>query len=279
MMHKTKGIIALDLDGTLLDSSKQLSSANLEALNKAAQAGWEIVPTTGRFYNGMPEFIRRLPFVNYAITINGAEVEDLAAKKIIYKAEMPWQQAVEIMKWLDDYPVIYDCYMLSSGWMSEGHKQRINDTVRSEHSRDMLHRLRQSVPELKAYLMQKEHDVQKIQFFVKDVNERPVMIKKLYDAFENIAISMALPQNVEINHTHANKGEALLALADYLGVNHSKTIAFGDGTNDIPMIRDAAISIVMSNASEEVKKEADWIAPSNDEDGVAEGIFKYCFND
>jgi hydroxymethylpyrimidine pyrophosphatase-like HAD family hydrolase len=87
---------------------------------------------------------------------------------------------------------------------------------------------------------------------------------------------MALPQNVEINQTHANKGEALLALADYLGVDHSKTISFGDGTNDLPMIKDAAIGIAMANADEAVIAAADWIAPSNDENGVAEGIKKYC---
>lgn len=276
MMHNVKGIIALDLDGTLLDSNKQLSAVNLEALEKAAQAGWEIVPTTGRFYNGMPEVIRQLPFVHYAITINGAEVEDLRNGHIVYRAEMPWQQAVEIMEWLDNYPVIYDCYMLSTGWMSEAHKQKINDTVRSEHSKYMLHNLRKSVPELKAYLTEKEHDVQKVQFFTKDVSMRPAMIEKLYEEFDNIAISMALPQNVEINQTHANKGEALLALADYLGVDHSKTISFGDGTNDLPMIRDAAIGIAMSNADEAVLDAADWIAPSNDENGVSEGIKKYC---
>ena len=76
-MRRVRGIIALDLDGTLLNSRKQLSSRNLYALEAAAEDGWEIVPTTGRFYRGMPDFIRELPFVNYAITINGAEVVDL----------------------------------------------------------------------------------------------------------------------------------------------------------------------------------------------------------
>jgi len=276
-MHKIKGIIALDLDGTLLDSNKKLSDNNLEALTKAAQAGWEIVPTTGRFYDGMPQFIRDLPFVKYAITINGAEVSELSTNKVIYKAELPWQQAVKIMKWLDEYPVIYDCYMFSTGWMSEAHKNRIDGIVRSEHSRDMLHRLRKSVPELKAFITQKEHGVQKVQFFVKDPSVRPEMMKQLNSDFEGIVVSTALPQNVEINQTHANKGEALLALADYLGCNHSDTISFGDGTNDLPMIIDAGIGVAMSNAADSVKEVADWIAPSNDEDGVAAGIYRYCF--
>ena len=67
-------LIALDLDGTLLTSQKQLSPRNLAALTRAAELGIEIVPATGRFYGGMPDFIRALPFLHYALTINGAQV-------------------------------------------------------------------------------------------------------------------------------------------------------------------------------------------------------------
>ena len=67
-------IIALDLDGTLLDSQKRLSSVNRAALARAAEKGALVVPTTGRFFGMMPACIRELPFVRYAITINGAQV-------------------------------------------------------------------------------------------------------------------------------------------------------------------------------------------------------------
>ena len=97
IMHNSIGIIALDLDGTLLDSNKELSPGNLAALERAAAAGIEIVPTTGRFYDAMPAVIRQLPFVRYVITINGAEVRDLHTGQVIYQAEIPWQQAVELM--------------------------------------------------------------------------------------------------------------------------------------------------------------------------------------
>ncbi len=89
-MHNIK-IIALDLDGTLLNSNKELTSASSAALYRAAESGILIVPTTGRFYGGMPEEIRQLPFIKYAVTVNGAQVADVAADEVIYKAEMsPW---------------------------------------------------------------------------------------------------------------------------------------------------------------------------------------------
>ena len=275
---QARGIIALDLDGTLLDSKKELSECNLQALQKAAEAGWEIVPTTGRFYNGMPEIIRQLSFIRYAITINGAEAADVKTGEVIYKAEMPWQKAVDIMAWLDDSfddkDVIYDCYMRNCGWMTAAQKKLIDEVVESPHSRKMLHELRNPVDELKAFLTEEKCDVQKVQFFMRDVSGRPQIMKAIEEAFDDVAVSSALPQNVEINQSRANKGEALLALAGYLGLDRSQTVAFGDGLNDLPMIRDAGIGIAMENGAEETKKAADWIAPSCDEDGVAAGIEK-----
>lgn len=273
---KTQGIIALDLDGTLLDSHKNLSERNLQALQKAAAEGWEIVPTTGRFYDGMPEEIRKLPFVRYAITINGAEAADKKTGDVLYKAELPWQRAVEIMAWLDWYPVIYDCYLENAGWMTADHKMRIDEVVESTHSRKMLHELRRPVDELKAFLAEKKHDVQKVQFFAADPHVRLELMKALPERYEGITVSTALPQNVEINETHANKGEALLALAAHLGVDRARTAAFGDGLNDLPMIEAAGIGIAMENGAEEVKAAAGQIVPSCDEDGVAEGIERFC---
>lgn len=271
-------IIALDLDGTLLDSNKRLSAVNFAALQKAADAGIEIVPTTGRFFGGMPDFIRQLPFVRYAITVNGAEVADLKTGNVIYKAEIPWKQSVQIMEFLDGYPVIYDCYLNNEAWMTSSMKQRIDEAVQDQHYRKMLHELRQPVPELKAFLAERGQDVQKIQLFTSDAELRLKLMRQLPDRFDGLCVSSSIDANVEINQTHANKGEALLALAAHLDAAREETIAFGDGLNDLSMLREAGIGVAMSNAAEEVKNTADWVTLSCDDDGVAYGIEKFCFN-
>ena len=277
-MHKI-GIIALDLDGTLLNSNKELSAGNLAALQRAANAGIEIVPTTGRFYGGMPSVIRELPFVRYVITVNGAEVADLKTGEVIYKAEIPWQQAVDIMTLLDEYPVIYDCYQDDAAWMTAEQKKDIDRIVSSPHYRKMLHELRQPVTELKTVLAQRKKDVQKVQLFTDQPELRAQMMKELPERFENLCVSSSVSDNVEINQVHANKGEALYALADYLGLPHEATLAFGDGLNDLSMLKAAGIGVAMANAEPEAKEIADWITLSCDEDGVAHGINKYCFGD
>ena len=278
-MLDCNGIIALDLDGTLLNTNKELSSANLASLERAAAAGFEIVPTTGRFYGGMPEVIRALPFVRYTITINGAEAADLRTGKVIYRAELPWKQTVEIMSFLDGFPVIYDCYQGNEAFMTAAQKGRIEEMASSPHYRKMLHELRQPVPELKQFLADKGMDVQKTQFFTNRPEVRIQLMEELPKRFENLCVSSSVSDNVEINQIHANKGEALLALAAHLGLKREQTIAFGDGLNDLSMIQEAGIGVAMANACSEVKEQADWIAPSCDEDGVACGIYRFCFGE
>lgn len=86
-MRKPIRLIALDLDGTLLNSRKELPPEEYSALAEAAAAGIEIVPTTGRFFGGMPQAVRDLPFLHYAITVNGAQVYDIRQDRAIARGD------------------------------------------------------------------------------------------------------------------------------------------------------------------------------------------------
>ena len=279
--EKPVGIIALDLDGTLLNHKKELSEGNRKALEAAADQGYAIVPTTGRFYEAMPEAIKSLPFVEYAITINGAQVQDLTSGQVLYQAELPWEQAVSIMSYLEDYPVIYDCYMENDAYMTRRLQDKIDETVHDPYYRWMLHTLRNPVEELKDHVKErglKGAGVQKVMFFTAHPEVKAELMKALPEAFENLAVSSSHVQNVEINQIRANKGEALLALAEYLGVPAEQTFAFGDGLNDLSMIEKAGVGIAMENGCQEVKAAADYITADCDEDGVAKAIERFCFN-
>ena len=153
-MPETK-LIALDLDGTLLNSDKELTERTRRALEAAAEAGIEIVPATGRFYRGMPRVVRELPFVRYVITINGAEVLDLSSGERIYSAEIPAEEAVTFFAGLDSLPVIYDCYMDGWGYMTRALYEKAAEYAPTRHNLDMILNLRTPVPELKAYLREK----------------------------------------------------------------------------------------------------------------------------
>ncbi len=270
-MHDIR-LIALDLDGTLLTTNKELTARSYAALETAAARGIEIVPCTGRFYKAMPEPIQALPFVNYAITVNGAGVQDLRSEKTLYAAEMSTELAVEILRYLDTLPVIYDCYQGNWGWMSKEMQDKTEEFAPDIHYVRLLRNTRTPVPDLKAYLLEQQRGVQKIQFFVKDMELRQYLLETLPDRFPDTAISTSISNNIEINDTHANKGEALLALAKELGLQREQTAAFGDGLNDYSLIKEAGLGVAMANAEPQIKEAADRITESCDEDGVARVI-------
>ena len=272
MEKRYKGIIALDLDGTLLNSNKELTEGNLRALYRAHEAGFAIVPTTGRFYGGMPQFIRDLPFLRYAITVNGAATADILTGEVIYSAEIPAARAIAIMDAMDSEAVLYDCYQNNDAFMSAAHKARIDEMIFNPHYREMIHRLRKSVPDLKAHIRASGRDVQKVQLFMPDNDLRLRLMAQLPEMFAGLAVSSSISENIEINDEKAHKGAALLALADYLGLRREDTYAFGDGLNDLSMLRDAGVGFAMANAEPEAKAAADRLTLSCDEDGVAYGI-------
>ena len=265
-------LIALDLDGTLLTSEKLLTSETKAVLERAAEAGIELVPATGRFYSAIPEPVRRLPFIHYAITINGAQIRSLADNCVLFRAEIPWRRAVEIMELLDRLPVIYDCYMDDWGWMTQAHYDQAADFAPTCHSLELLRTKRSPVPELKAHLAAVGHDVQKIQMFFRDPDLRTRTMTDLAQRFPDLAVTSSLPRNLELNHSEARKGNALGRLADRLAIGPEETMAFGDDLNDSSMLCAAGIGIAMGNAAPEIQAEADYVTASCDENGVAKAL-------
>lgn len=269
MNQQNIGIIALDLDGTLLDTQKCLSERNRAALCRAAELGIEIVPTTGRFYNAIPAVVRELPFLHYAITINGAQVQNIQTGDVLYRAEMRWQQAVELMEYLDTLPAFYDCYQENRGWMTAAMQSRVSEAVHDPLYLAMIRDLRAPVPELKAFLTERKLGVQKVQVYPGSGERRTALLRTLSNRFPHLIATSSIAENVEINAKDANKGRALLALAAHLGLNPEQTMSFGDGLNDLTMLRDAGVGVAMANGVAEAKAAAALVTVSNDEDGVA----------
>ena len=280
-------IIALDLDGTLLDSEKRLSGANRDALARAAAKGVLIVPTTGRFFGMMPPAVRDLPFVRYAITINGAQVYDRETDTAIVRDEIPLDMALQVMELLDRYDVIYDCYRQNWGWMTAALQDKAADYATNEHYLKMVREFRRPVPELKAYLRETaaDGDVQKIMLFARREEGRGkreescgvlnAIRAEMAEKFPEIKVTASTWNNIELNIKSAHKGNALKRFAEHLGFGLESCMAFGDGMNDFTMVEAAGVGIAMANAEPEVKRVAKDVVPSNDEDGVAKGIEKW----
>ena len=271
-------IIALDLDGTLLDSEKRLSDVNRDALARAAEKGVLIVPTTGRFFGMMPPAVRDLPFVRYAITINGAQVYDRETDTALVRDEIPLDMALGIMEVLDRHDVIYDCYRQNWGWMTAALQDKAADYATNGHYLRMVREFRKPVPELKAHLRATaaEGDVQKIMLFAPRSQVSGLasqVLGRVRDEiavrFPDIKVTSSTWNNIELNIKTAHKGNALKRFAEHLGLTLENCMAFGDGMNDFTMVEAAGVGVAMENAEPEVKRVAKIVTKSNDEDGVA----------
>ena len=271
-------IVALDLDGTLLDSQKRLSEANRSALEAAAARGIHIVPTTGRFFGMMPAAVRDLPFVRYAITINGAQVYDRVTDSAIVREEIPLGRALELMRLLDGHDVVYDCYRANWGWMTESLQAKAADYATDEHYLRMIREFRRPVPELKAHLeaTAAEGDVQKVMLFTRRTEEGKAeaarIVEEVAAAFPEIKTTASTWNNLEFNIASANKGNSLRRFAEHLGFTLANCMAFGDGLNDPSMVEAAGTGVAMANAHPDVLAAADVVTASNDEDGVAKTL-------
>ena len=274
-MKKIK-LIAVDLDGTLLNPEKLLPARNRAALESAAALGIQVVPATGRFYGAIPQVVRELPFVRYVIEVNGARVTDLRRADPIARAEIPCQQALEVLCFLDELPGIFDCYIQGQGYMNAHHYQRAGEFIQDAAVLDMVRCTRKPVDNLYDHVMGGKYSPQKIQIFFRCVQDQQAGMELIRRHFPELVATTALTNNVEINCVQAQKGNALAELCRHLGVSLEETMALGDGLNDLTMIEKAGVGVAMSNGAEAVRQAADMVADNSTFEGVARAIERFC---
>ena len=272
-------LIAFDLDDTLLNSKKEITPETLATLEKANSMGINIVPVTGRFYNAVPENVKSLKFVRYMATLNGAEIFDMHTQKSIASFTIPPEIAITIARVCEgffDDNAIYDAIIDSHGYMTQKCFDRIPECMMGPWQVNLVANFRTPVDDIMS-LIAKSSGIQKMQIYTMNKELRENLLKALPVVLPKCLFTSAIKNNVEINYYTASKGQALKFIAEHLGLSLENVLAFGDGTNDASMIKAAKIGVAMENAAEELKKVADYITSDCDNDGVAEGIKKFCF--
>lgn len=269
-------LIATDLDGTFVDDRKQLIAENVQAFKECAEQGIQIVPTTGRTIVGIPEEIRNLPGVRYVITSNGATIVDLQIQEIISSCLMNAGTVLRIMELARDSEddIMYDAYVDGVGYTKQEFWDNLLHYVPNPAVLDLVRKTRKPVPDIIEHIRSLGADIEKINLFFVTEDARVRMRSVLADISE-VIVSSSLPNNLEINAAGADKGGALFRLAKLLGIRQEETMAFGDGENDISMLRMAGFGVAMENAEEHVKAVANHITVTNNEAGVAVALRKF----
>ena len=264
-------MIGMDLDGTLLTTQKELTAYTREVLRRAVEQGIVVLPATGRPLSGMPEELLRFPGFRYAVTANGGRVVDFCSGEVLYEELVPVEYARKVLKVFYRYDAFREIYFDGTGYAQEDDLQNVDRYLEELPMREYLLRTRVPVANLWEKFEKENRGTDKVQGLFVTLRERDLALEELKE-IPGIEITGALKKNIEVNAAGVNKGRALLRLGERLGIQREEIMAFGDGSNDLKMLKEVGTGVAMENAKDAVKEAADYIAGLNDEDGVAKFI-------
>ena len=270
MKHRIK-MIGLDLDGTLLTDKKELTDRTKAALRRAIELGITVLVASGRPWMGVPEELRNFPGMRYALTSNGARSIDTKDDRVIEEHLLSPELALKALAVCGKYDTLQEVYFDGQGYAPEDQMAYVEKYHRNPSMCEYMRKTRLPVKDIRKLVEQENRGLDKVQALFADMDERETAWKEL-EQEKGLELVGSLQYNIEINAAGVNKGTGLVNLGRMLGIRRKEIMAFGDGDNDIAMLREAGFGVAMANADEQVKAAADYITLSNEEEGVAEAI-------
>lgn len=265
-------MIAIDIDGTLVNGQKVMTQKVKETIQEAMRRGIKIVLCTGRPPAGIKPYADELGFgehEDYIIAQNGAYILRADTDETVYKKTLTLAEVQEIYEFGKGF---------SAGTLlvGEHHYYSLEDEVTESMQKDATI-VNMDISVLDPKAVTEEMGLMKI-LYIGEPNEVDVIDSaipvKMRDDFYIVRSQDFL---MEVMEKSSNKGTALTKLADHLGIAMEEVMALGDGENDYEMIQVAGLGVVMSNGTDNLKSIANEITLSNEEDGVAHAIEKWAF--
>lgn len=243
-------LVALDMDGTLLNDESLISEANSFWIAKALEAGVIVIFSTGRGFAHAIGLAEDIKLETPMITVNGSEI------------------------WTKPYELLYRT-TLDSSYVEKLHKLALRypeawywaNTIGSIRNKEYWVQDKQIA----------DFEWMKFGYYIEDL-QALAEIREEIESWDSLEISNSSIYNIEVNPKGVSKASALAKLCNHLNITMEEVIAVGDSLNDIRAIQEAGLGIAMDNAQQAVKDAADAITASNNDDGVAKVIQKYIFN-
>jgi 5-amino-6-(5-phospho-D-ribitylamino)uracil phosphatase len=242
-MSKYK-LIALDMDGTLLNEEKSISSENRDAIHAALNAGVAVMFSTGRGIQSAMPYAIELGLQTPMVTVNGSEV--WKSPNELYRRTL---LSPDLVRSMHEIAVQYDTWWWAYSVVGIFNKEKWVTDI-------------ESIQWLK------------FGYYTEDVGAL-TQIRSTLEGWGLLEITNSHPNNIELNPLGISKASGVRDVCGMLGFDMSQVIAMGDSENDITMIREAGLGVAMGNAQDLVKGIADVVTVSNDEHGVAKIIREY----
>jgi len=262
-----KRLIALDVDGTLLNSRKEILPETIRAVREAAGSGMIVAFATGRAVAELKEQFSALPEMRYAIFSSGAGIYDRREKKAFALQPLSAESVRSVLRVARGKDLMPQVVLEDRDVVQESH---LADLERYHMGiyRPMYEKAMTLVPDIYAFAEAHEDRVLKLNLYHADPEER-VRTRQQLGGMELVYSEVS---SLECSAPGVNKGTGLERLCALLGIQPENCAAVGDAENDIPMLQAAGTGIAMGNAAPDVRRAADWIVPDLDHGGCAEAI-------
>jgi Cof subfamily protein (haloacid dehalogenase superfamily) len=262
-------LIALDLDGTLLNSRKELADETVQAIRKACAAGKTVVFDTGRGVPELAEPFALLPEVRYAVFTSGAGLYDPREKKPFGLHCIPDNLAKRILDVARPKDLMLQLMTAEKEYIQASHMEHL-DRYHMEVYRRSYEKTMTLVPDIYAFADSCTEPFLKMNLYHADPEER-IRSKAQLETPE-LELVYAEVSSLECSAAGVSKGSGLKRLCSLLDIPIEACVAVGDADNDLPMLRTAGLGIAMGNAPEHVKTAADRVVSDLDHGGCAEAI-------
>ncbi|MGL5983593.1 MAG: Cof-type HAD-IIB family hydrolase [Cetobacterium sp.] len=257
--------IALDLDGTLLNSEKNISEKNITTLKKMYNKGIEIYIVTGRMYSATESIIKKIDLPLIAICYNGAKVIDSKNNEVIFEETLSDEIVkilIEISRKRNGHLNLYQ----DEKWFVENNQNWQTDYYRKNIGLDAV---QNNFDDFESYKMTKAL------FIDERVNLLEIEKEIKNRLGDRVHLTYSQERYLEVLNKDVNKGKTLKSILSQKNLLIENCIAFGDANNDKEMLTMAGFGVAMGNAEENLKKIAQFITDTNDNDGVSKFLESY----
>ena len=267
-------LIALDLDGTTLVRG-HITPRTRRVLETAVKKGIHVVIATERAWCSLPKDIFRIQGLEYVVTSNGAMITDLRRGEVIYENCIdpePLKQVAELLRENSRFPV--EVFTGGKAYIGRPVFEDIRDHGSTYMSRSYILRTRQPVDQIYDFLEEHISTIENINIHFEDFEDKDAM-KEILEHIPVITVTSSVPHNLEIGGATTSKASGLAALCEILHTDLSSAMACGDSPNDMAMLAETGFGVAMGNGEPEVRAMADFVAPSNEDEGVALAVERF----
>jgi len=256
-------LIASDLDGTLFNTKGQISDENYEAIKTLYNMGVYFVPTSGRSYGEMPKVLKDNPYIRYYIGSDGGTIYDKKTDTT-HSLCLPEKLSHFVLDKFFEYPVNMMVHADNNSYV-DADMHNADDYRAHNYSESWIEfTFETNIPTKNFKEFAYTKNVELFCTFFKNYNEL-LECKEFFAKHPELLVAQSHKYNLEVFWKNAGKGNAVLKLAEILGIDQKETIAVGDSTNDLTMIQAAGLGLVMENAVDELKAVADTVICNNDQ--------------